>query len=299
MTGTATGPIRLLRSMLFVPGDQPRMIEKARGLAADAIILDLEDGVAAQHKARARTEIRAALDGGMPEALSVWLRPNALTTGLLEEDLLTCLRPGLAGVVLPKIRHADEVALVDGLLSRLERARGIPHGSLALALLIETPQAVLHAEQIAGASSRVEALLFGADDLAAEMGVSRTPSSEEVRLPRADVALVAHAAGCEAVDIVYTAVRDPEGLLRECREGRILGYTGKQVIHPAQIEPVHAVFSPSEEEVAKAARIVDAYRTASRGAVVVDGRMVDLPIVRQAQRVLARAGQIARKAAPP
>jgi len=289
----------LLRSMLFVPGDQPRMIEKARALPADAVILDLEDGVAAKDKPRARATIRAALEAGFRPGASIWLRPNALASGLLEDDLLACLLPGLAGVVLPKTRRLDEVRLVDGVIGRLERARGLPRGGLTLALLIETPQAVLHAAEIAGTSPRIAALLFGADDLAAEMGLARTASSEEVRGARAHVALVAHAGGYEAIDIVYTAVRDLEGLARECREGKALGYTGKQVVHPAQLDPVHAVFSPSEGEVAQARRIVEAYRSAPRGAVVVDGRMIDAPIVRQAERVLAQAARIVRRGAGP
>jgi len=278
--------------MLFVPGDQVRMIETARTLPADALILDLEDGVAAKDKLRARAVVREALRAGFPGRASVWLRPNALATGLLEDDLLACVQPGLHGVVLPKSRSAAEVRLAAGVLRTLERARGLGE-PLALGVLIETPQAVVGAAALARASERIAALIFGADDLAGEMGVPRTESNEEVRAARAHVALVAHARGCEAVDLVYTRVRDLEGLARECREGKALGYTGKQVIHPAQLEPVHAVFSPSAEEVAWARRILDAYAVAPRGALVVDGRMVDAPIVRQAERILRRAARLA------
>ena len=283
----------LLRSMLFVPGDQARMMEKARGLATDAIILDLEDGVAAKDKVQARTLIRAAVAGGFPPEVSVWLRPNALATGLLEDDLLACLLPGITGIVLPKSRAPAEATLVDGVIRALERARKMDEGNVRLALLIETPQAVLGAAEMATASERVAALVFGADDLAAETGLQRTASNDEVREARAHVALAAHGSGRDAIDIVHTAVRDLEGLARECREGKALGYTGKQVIHPAQLDAVHAVFSPSDDEIAWARRIIDAYRTAARGALVVDGRMVDAPIVRQAMRVLSQAERIA------
>lgn len=282
----------LLRSMLFVPGDQARMIEKARTLPADAIILDLEDGVAPKDKVRARVMVHNALMARVPGDRSVWLRPNALATGLLEDDLLACVLPGLTGVVLPKSRAAADVALVDGVLRVLERSR-VLSGRLLLALLIETPQAVLDVEEIARASARIAALLFGADDLAAEAGLARTERNDEVGAARAHVALAAHARGCGAIDLVHAKVRDLEGLTRECREGKALGYTGKQVIHPAQLEPVHAVFSPSQEEIVWARRIVDAYRAAPRGALVVDGRMVDAPIVAQAERVLHVAGRIA------
>lgn len=221
----------------------------------------------------------------------MWLRPNALLTGWLEDDLLACVLPGLDGIVLPKSRTASDVALVDGVLRTLERARGIPQGHVRLAVLIETPQAVMGVAEIA-AAPRVAALIFGADDLAGEMGLQRTESNKEVQAARARVALAAHARGCEAIDIVYTKVRDLEGLARESREGKALGYTGKQVIHPSQLEPVHAVFSPSTEELAWARRIVEAYEAAPRGALVVDGRMVDAPIVRQAERILRRAERL-------
>lgn len=277
--------------MLFVPGDQPRMIAKARMIRADAVILDLEDGVAAKGKPQARAIVRDALMKGAAGDQPVWLRPNALATGLLEDDLLACMLPGLTGIVLPKSRAAADVSLVDGVLRVLERSRAIAGGVL-LALLIETPQAVLNVTEITGASARTMALLFGADDLAAEAGVVRTERNEEVRTARAQVALAAHARGCQAVDLVYAKVADLEGLTRECREGKGLGYTGKQAIHPAQVEPVHAVFSPSGDEVARARRIIDAYRAAPRGALVVDGRMVDAPIVRQAERVLQLAERI-------
>jgi citrate lyase beta subunit len=277
----------LLRSMLFVPGDQPRMLAKAPGLGADAVILDLEDGVGAKDKAGARAALETALRDGLRVGGTLWIRPNGLDTGLLEDDLAACLWPGVTGVVVPKVRAAAEVGVIDGITGTLAAARGV--GPLGMAVLIETAPAVLAAAEIGRACPRLAALMFGADDLAAEMGLRRTESNEEVAVPRALVALAAHALRCEAIDIVYTRVRDEEGFRRECAEGRRLGYTGKQVIHPSQIGPAHAAFSPDADEIAWAARIIDAYRAAPRGAVVVDGRMVDAPIVAQAMRVLERA----------
>ncbi|HXF81354.1 MAG TPA: CoA ester lyase [bacterium] len=287
--GSAPAP---LRSMLFVPGDQPRMLEKARGLPADALIFDLEDGVAPKDKPRARTLIRDALaSGGLPER--VWLRPNALATGQFEDDLLACLLPPVVGVVVPKSRTARDVEIAASVVASLAAARGFRH-PVRLALLIETPPAVLGAADLAAAAGdRLAALVFGADDLAAEMGLPRTAGNDEVRVPRAHVALVAHAVGVEAIDLVYTAVRDLDGLRRECQQGRLLGYTGKQVIHPDQIAPVQEIFAPSAEELAWARRVMEAYHAAPRGALVVDGRMVDAPIVRRAERLLARAARLA------
>ncbi len=281
--------------MLFVPGDQDRMIRKARTLPADALILELEDGVGANAKAVARGRIGQALAEGFPDDQPVFVRPNGLATGMLDDDLLAVVHPRLDGIVLPKVRSRDDVHVVDQVLTTLERARGIAPGRVALAVLIETPQAVVHAAEIVTASTRIVALMFGADDLAAEMGLMRTPAGEEVQYPRAHTALVAHAAGCAAIDLVYATLEDQAGLVRECREGKSMGYTGKQVIHPSQVELVNTAFAPDAMQVAWARRIVEAYQAAPRGAFVVDGRMVDAPIVAQAQRVLAEAARIVAK----
>jgi citrate lyase subunit beta/citryl-CoA lyase len=272
--------------MLFVPGDQPRMLAKAPALDADAVILDVEDGVAAKDKITARAAIEEAVRRGLRVPGTLWVRPNALATGMLEEDLLACLRPPVAGVVVSKVRSSHDVHIVDGVVRRLARDRGMD--AVWLGILIETAPAVLAAQEIARASPHVAALMLGADDLAAEIRLIRTPSNAEVAVPRAQVALTAHAAGCEAIDIVYTRVRDPEGFRRECEEGRRMGYTGKQVIHPSQVAPAHAAFSPTDDEVAWAGRVIDAYRASPRGALVLDGQMVDAPIVAQAERVLSR-----------
>ncbi|HEY6102715.1 MAG TPA: CoA ester lyase, partial [bacterium] len=230
----------LLRSMLFVPGDQPRMLAKAPALDADAVILDVEDGVAAKDKQSARASVEAAVRSALRVPGTLWVRPNALATGMLEDDLLACLWPPVTGVVVPKVRSAHDVRIVDGVAGRLARDRGMDR--VWFAILIETALGVLAAQEIVRASPQVAALMFGADDLAAETGLIRTPSNAEVAVPRAQVALTAHAAGCEAIDIVYTRVRDGEGYRRECEEGRRIGYTGKQVIHPSQIAPAHDAF---------------------------------------------------------
>jgi len=277
----------LLRSMLFVPGDQPRMLAKAPVLEADAVILDVEDGVLERDKPAARAGIEDAVRRGLRVPGTLWIRPNALPTGMLEDDLLACLWPGVDGVVVPKGRTARDVRLVDGIVRTLARDRGM--APLRVAALVETAAAVTAAGEIGRAADTLVALLFGADDLAAEMGLTRSATNDEVAVPRGQVAMAAHAVGCEAIDIVYTQVRDADGFRRECQEGRRLGYTGKQVVHPSQIAPANTAFSPTEDEVLWARRIVDEYQASPRGALVVDGRMVDAPIVAQAQRVLRRA----------
>ncbi|MDQ7849765.1 MAG: CoA ester lyase [Armatimonadota bacterium] len=278
-----------LRSVLFVPGDQPQMQAKARTLPADAIVLDLEDAVAPAHKAAARLQVHRALEEGFPERLAVFVRPNAAASGLLREDLEAVLHPRASGLMLPKVAGPEEVREVDAWLGALEPQRGIAVGALRLLVIVETPRAVLEAFAIARASPRVVGLAFGADDLAAAMGLARTVAPADLRYPRAQVALAAHAAGVEAVDVVYTTVEDLGGFRREAEEARALGYTGKQVIHPRQIELANLIFSPSPQEVAWARRVIEAYEAAPRGAIMVEGRMVDAPVVRQAWRILERA----------
>jgi len=277
--------------MLFVPGDQDRMLRKAKGLPTDAVILDLEDGVAATNKTLARTRILEALESGFPGELPVFIRPNALATGMLEDDLLATVHPRLSGIVLPKVRSQADVQIVDRLLKAIEQAHGLA-APLVLAVHIETPQAVLHAEDLALSSPRIVALVFGAEDLAAEMGLVRTPTAEEVRYPRSHVALVAHATGCEAIDHVFTTINDLEGLTRDCQAGKALGYTGKQLIHPTQLGPANAIYSPDSSQIAWAHRIIDAFRDTQRGVTVVEGRMVDAPVVAQAERILADAAWV-------
>jgi len=273
------------------------MHARARTAGADAIILDLEDGVAPPHKAAAREHIARALAEGFPPRLRVYVRPNAAASGLFETDLLAVLGDRVTGIVLPKVAGADEVQDADAWLRAVEIARGMPAGSLRFIVLIETPPAVLETRAIAAASPRVVGVAFGADDLAAGMGLPR--AAADVAYPRAHVALAAHAAGVEAIDIVYTAVHDLDGCRAEARAARALGYTGKQVIHPRQVAVANEVFAPTPEEVAWAQAVIGALEAAPRGVIMVEGRMVDAPVIRQARRVLERAALVAERGGAP
>ncbi|MBI4279981.1 MAG: CoA ester lyase [Armatimonadetes bacterium] len=288
-----------LRSFLFVPGGQSRMIEKARTLAADAIILDLEDAVAPDGKAAARALVARALEEGFPASPVVLVRVNGCASGLLEDDLAQVVRPRVDGICLPKCQDAQEVLLLDRLLADAERRTGKPAGALWLVPFIESPGAVLEAAQIAAGAPRVAALSFGAEDLAAAMGIARTREGDEVVYPRAHMALAAHAAGRAAIDGVFIDFRDADGLEQDIRRGRSLGYTGKQLIHPSQIEPTNRLFSPDPEVVARARRMVDTFDAAvaaGQGVVVVDGQMVDRPVAERARRMLAVAAAHAARA---
>ncbi|HKV43243.1 MAG TPA: CoA ester lyase [bacterium] len=287
-----TGVPWVLRSLLFVPGHRADMIAKASRSGADAIILDLEDGVAPEAKAEARRVIGSALDAGLPGAPIVWLRVNGAASGLLEVDLREGFRPGLAGVCLPKCEAGEDVLTVDAHLRTLEARHGLPLGGTWLLPMVESARGVVQASAIARCHPRVWGMGFGAEDYTADLGVVRTRQGEEIAYPRAAVSVAAHAAHIEAVDGIYADFRDAEGLRADTAASRRLGYTGKMVIHPAQVALVHGVFAPGPEEIAHARRVVTAFEEArSRGAgvVVVDGAMVDRPVVLRAQRTLAIA----------
>lgn len=290
MPGTAW----ILRSLLFVPGHRAELIEKAPRYGPDALILDLEDGVAPEAKPRARESVAAALARGLPPGVVVLLRVNGVDSGLLEEDLASALRPGVAAVCVPKCDTPEQVHAVDAHLQRHEDRWGVERGHTRLVPMIESAQGVLNASAIARSVDRVVALGFGAEDFTADLGVVRTREGAEVAYARAAVSLAAHAGRVEPLDGIYADFRDPAGLAADARAARALGYTGKMVIHPAQIDPVHAVFAPSPQEVEHAHRVLSAFARAQslgEGIAVVDGAMVDRPVVLRAQRVLEIAAR--------
>jgi citrate lyase subunit beta/citryl-CoA lyase len=282
-----------LRSILFVPGNRPRMLEKARMLLADAVILDLEDAVPPGEKTAARAMVRQALEAGFYEP-RVILRVNAFSTGLAEMDLEEAFAAGVDAVCLPKANTASDVEKLAVLLAPLEQERGLPVGSVGILLMVETAQGVLNAREMACAGSgpgfrRVQALCLGGEDLCADLGAVRTKEGAEIAYTRAHLVLAARAAGVTAIDTVYTDLADQEGLQAEARQSRQLGYSGKLLIHPAQIEPVHRAFALSEEEVDHACRVVAAFEAGEaegRGVIVVDGRMIDAPVVARAREIL-------------
>ena len=284
----------VLRSLLFVPGHRREMITKAAAAGADAVILDLEDGVAPGEKDAARRTVAAALDGSLPEHLVVFVRVNSTGSGLLDADLRGAARARMDGVCLPKCESPADVQALATRLLAVEDRLGLPRGRLKILTLVETARGVLNAAAVARESPRAWGVVFGAEDFTADAGLPRTREGTELAPARTAVSLAAHAAGVEAIDGIFADFRDGAGLAADTAEARRLGYTGKTVIHPAQIAPVHRVLAPAADEIAKARRIVDAFEqaeAAGSGIVVVDGAMVDRPVAVRAQRVLARAGR--------
>jgi citrate lyase subunit beta/citryl-CoA lyase len=284
----------VLRSLLFVPGNRPDMIAKAGRYGADALILDLEDGVAPDEKARARQVVAGALEAGIPGSPIVFLRVNGSGSGLLARDLREAFRPGTAALCLPKCETPEEVVMLDASLHALESQHRLPRGGTRILPMIESARGVVQAAAIAGSHARVCGLGFGAEDYTADLGVRRTRQGAEIAYPRAAVSVAAHAAGVDAVDGIYADFRDTDGLRADTGAARALGYSGKMLIHPAQVAPVHAAFAPEAAEVEQARRIVAAFEAAEArgsGIVVVDGAMVDRPVVRRARRTLAIASR--------
>jgi citrate lyase beta subunit len=294
---TPAGPARtpalpIRRALLYMPGDSRRKIEKASTLNVDSICMDLEDGVAADRKAAARDTIRQALeqiDFGRSEKLE---RLNPFGSGWEADDLAGTIGGRPQGIVLPKVESAEAVRWLDAKLAAAEQALGWPPGEIGMMAMVETARGVVNLKEICGASPRLTGLIFGAEDLAGDIGATRTPEAWEVFYARSAVVTHAAAFGLQAIDMVFVDYADPAGLAQEAAAGARLGYAGKQAIHPAQIEPIQIAFTPSTAAITHAQRVVAAAQThqsAGLGAFALDGKMVDAPIIKAAEIVLARA----------
>lgn len=279
------------RSLLYVPGDDRHKIEKSITLGADCVCLDLEDGVARSRKGAARRTVAAALhdlDFGAAEKLA---RINPVGSGLEKDDLASVLPSHPDGIVLPKAESLEQLNWVGERLEAAELANGWPVNSLRLLVDVETAKGILNLKEIAS-HPRLDALIFGAEDYAVSVGAVRTPEAWEVFTARSLVVLHAKAGGLLAIDMVAVDYRDLERLRREALFGAQLGFTGKQVIHPAQVGPVQEAFTPDEAAIEKARQLIEAFEAhqqEGRGAFGLDGQMIDMPLVRAAQNVLERA----------
>jgi citrate lyase beta subunit len=284
--------MRIRRALLFMPGDDRRKIEKGATLGMDSIIMDLEDGVALNNKAAARTTAAAALreiDFGRTEKL---VRINPHGSPLWHDDLMETLAARPDGYVLPKVGTAHEVQTLSVLIADAEARHGWPRGGIRLLAIIETARGVANLPAIAESDTRLDALIFGAEDLAGDIGATRTPEGWEVFYARSAVIIHAKAAGLQAIDTPFVDLNDSAALTADTRRALNMGYTGKLAIHPRQVEPIQQVFTPSAEEIARAKRLIDAHtahQSAGSGVFELDGKMVDMPMVRAAESVLARA----------
>jgi citrate lyase subunit beta / citryl-CoA lyase len=276
----------LLRSLLYVPADSSRKLMSARSLRPDALIFDLEDAVAPDRKLEARRLIRGELETAGTFSATIFVRVNRFGSPFLEDDLRAAVRPQVYGIVLPKCNETSEVARVHDTILGLEKRNGMPEGGTKLVLMVETAKGVANSCELARSSSRVIALTFGAEDYCADMGIARTKIGDEITFARSLVALAAKAEGLEAIDGVFTDFKDTASLFEETQRVKQMGFTGKTLIHPQQIDVVHNALAPSEEEIAWAEEVVSTFQKAGEGVVVVRGKMIDEPVVVQAKRVL-------------
>ncbi len=288
-----------LTSLLFVPADSEKKFEKARGIGADGLILDLEDSVAPAFKAAARQSLAGwitANAGGRDWGF--WVRVNPFDTGLTEDDLRAVVRPGLDGIVLPKANGGQDVTRLAALLDPLEAAAGMPAGHVKIIVVAtETAAAMFNLGSYAPAHPRLAALTWGAEDLAAVVGATGNKGpdgdwSQPYQLARSLCLFAAANAGVPALDTLYADFRDAPGLEAACRISRRDGFTGRLAIHPAQIEGINRAFAPSEADIALARRVVAAFAdNPSLGTIGIDGKMYDIPHLKQARRTLASVGE--------
>lgn len=283
---------RSRRAILFLPGDSERKIAKAATLGADCVVMDLEDGVAQSAKAAARAGVLAALgsvDFGRSERV---VRLNPAGSRLEEADLAGTLAGRPDAYMLPKVGSPDAIQWLDHQLAAAEMARNWEPGGVRILAIIETALGIMNLREIAQASPRLDALLFGAEDLAGDMGAIRTSASGEVFVARSLVAIAAAAYNLQAIDMVFVTLDDLDGLADECQAAVELGYQGKMAIHPRQVPVIQTAFTPTPDQIAAAQRLLDAYhqhQASSAGVFALDGKMVDAPMLRAAERILARA----------
>ncbi len=288
---TTTDPsLRPRRSVLYMPGANERALEKAAGLPADALILDLEDAVAPDAKAEARHRVCEAATSGRYGAREVAIRVNSAGTAWHDDDLRAVAEAGPAAVVVPKVDSAATVHHVEKALDA--------GGATATAVwaMLETPVALLRAEEICSASERLTVLVMGTNDLAKELRAEHVPGRQPLLTGLGLALISARAAGKVILDGVYNDIKDAEGFEAECRQGRQMGFDGKTLIHPSQLEPCNRVFAPAASDVERSQRIIDAFEQAEadgRGVVTVDGRMIENLHVDQARRTLALVAAIA------
>ncbi|MAO57361.1 MAG: CoA ester lyase [Rhodospirillaceae bacterium] len=282
------------RTYLFAPGNHPRRVEKAFTLDCDAVILDLEDAVAVAEKPATRALVVEALK--QQTGKRGYVRVNAWDTDFCFNDILAVTGPWLTGIILPKVEEAAQLIAVDWILASIERDKGMEPGAIDLIPILETGKGIANARAIAAADTRVKRLSFGAGDYTKDMGMRWTLEETEIDHARAEVVLASRAEGLEPpIDSVWIHIKDQDGLTRSAEKVRDMGFQGKLCIHPDQIGPTNAVFTPTEEQVAFAEKVVAAFEEAEAqglASIQLDGYFIDYPIVDQARRTLGQWNDI-------
>lgn len=287
-----------LRSQLYAPGNKVKLLEKVYTAGADAVILDLEDAVPPSEKGNARSMVEQVvhLHAGKPGPFT-FVRINDPSGPLAGEDLKAVVHPGLAGLRLPKVESVEAVRRLADWIEPLEAVAGMPAGSVVFICTIETAAGLYRVFEIASAHPRVVSLSFGATDFARDLGITPGPEELELLHARSQIVLACRVAGIQPpVDTVFTRLEDDAGLERSTRQGKALGFFGRSAIHPRQVPIINSIYTPTEEEVTHAQKIVDAAKDAEAqgtGALKIgQGEFIDVAVVRRAQDVLALASKV-------
>ena len=278
----------LFRSLIFVPGNNPRFLEKAKSLSADIVCFDLEDSVPDREKKKARTLIKNALKKRSQYSASIFARTNSPDSNKIEADLKEIVHKGVDGIVIPKVNSAKEIKKIEKTISSLEKKRKIR--GIRLIPSIESALGVINCYEIASSSKRIDAIVFGIFDLLNDVGIEYTKGNPRgAKYSRYQIPIAAAAAGVYAIDGIWQDIKDTSGLKKDCEVGKSLGYVGKSVIYPDQIKTVHKIFHPNKTEITWAKKVCSIYNKSSKkgkGATVVDGKMIDEVHYKRAKALL-------------
>ncbi|MDI6600484.1 MAG: aldolase/citrate lyase family protein [Thermoanaerobacteraceae bacterium] len=281
--------MRLRRTLLYVPGNSPSMIQDCMIYGADTVLLDLEDSVAIYEKDAARYLVRYALQSLDFRDTELAVRINSMDTPFWYDDLKMVVPAGVDIIRLPKAETSEDIKRLDEAISEIEKNNAIECGKVRIMVSIESAKGLINAYDIATASPRMVAIAIGGEDFTADLRVKKTREGRELFVARSELVIAARAAGIDAIDSVFSDVNDEEGLKKETEMAKELGFDGKSVINPRQIPVIHEVFTPTKEEIDEAIRINNAIKEAEAkgsGVISLDGKMVDRPIVKRAERVL-------------
>ncbi|WP_428325271.1 HpcH/HpaI aldolase/citrate lyase family protein [Nitrosopumilus sp.] len=278
---------QLFRSLIFVPGNNPRFLEKAKKLQADIVCFDLEDSVPDNEKTNARNLIKSALKSRKSYESSIFVRTNSPLSGKIPADLKEIVQKGIDGIVIPKVNNTKELKKIEKIISGLEKTRKLK--PIQLIPSIESAEGVVNTYQIASGSKRVVAVVFGVFDLLNDLGVEHTKDAEGAKYSRRKIPVDARAAGVSAIDAIWQDLKDSKGLEKDCRVGKSLGYSGKSIIHPDHISVTHKLFHPNKSEIKWAEKVCKIYLESTKkgkGATTVEGKMIDEVHFKQAKALL-------------
>ncbi|MGH1566453.1 MAG: HpcH/HpaI aldolase/citrate lyase family protein [Nitrosopumilus sp.] len=277
----------LFRSLIFVPGNNPRFLEKAKKIRSDIVCFDLEDSVPDNEKTTARKLIKTALKSRKLYESSIFVRTNSPASGKILSDLKEVIQKGIDGIVVPKVNNIKEIKKIENILSKLESTRKMK--PILIIPSIESAEGVVNTFSIASFGKRIPAVVFGVFDLLNNLGIEYTKESEGAKYSRAKIPVDARAAGVTAIDAIWQDLKDSKGLEKDCKVGKSLGYSGKSIIHPDQIPTVHELFYPNRSEILWAEKVCKVYLESTKkgtGATTVDGKMIDEVHFKQAKSLL-------------